>query len=132
MLESVVRHGPDDGTAPHPGALRIELLHPGGQPAAISGRERNPVAYIEQDLRILGADRVGAIRMDRHSGAIVEKAVPRRASLSMRLGALGKAIKLRLDETMQIVNIYINDVVGIWFLKSSAAVAAREGVESKR
>ena len=68
-LYAVVRHGPDNGTATHPGALRIELLHRAGQRAAVGGQEPYPVADIEQDLRILGADRAGAIRKDRHSEA---------------------------------------------------------------
>ena len=72
MLESVVRYGPDDGTATHPGAFRVELLHRAGQHAAIGGREPHSVAYVEQDLRIFGANRAGAIHKDCHSEAIAE------------------------------------------------------------
>ena len=67
--EPRVGYRPHDIAALYLGALGIELLHRAGQRAAVGGQEPYPVADIEQDLRILGADRAGAIRKDRHSEA---------------------------------------------------------------
>ena len=57
MVEPRVGHGPDIGAAPHPGALRVELLDNAGHAATVGVEKPHPIADFEADLRIVEADR---------------------------------------------------------------------------